>query len=95
MRTNIFSVYDSKALCYGVPFFMATVGAAVRAFQDVANDVNSVINRHPMDFVLYKIGEFDDEKGIVESLQPFISLGHGGDFVKPVSGVLKMTEGVK
>lgn len=82
MITKAFAVYDSKALCFGVPFFMPSVGAAVRAFGDTANDSQSQLNRHPGDFVLFQIGEFDDEKGVMRPLMPHVHLGLALDFVE-------------
>lgn len=81
MNLKIFSVYDSKALCYGVPFFMPSTGAAVRAFSDLANDPQSTVHRHGSDFVLYQIGNFDDSKGVVKSIEPYVNLGIGSDFL--------------
>lgn len=90
MKLKIFSVYDSKALAYGVPFFMPSVGSAVRAFSDLANDPQSMVNRHPTDYVLYEVGEFDDTVGGVVSVQPFVNLGNGGNFIQVMpSQVLK------
>lgn len=87
MLTKAFSVYDSKAHSFGVPFFMPSVGAAVRAFSDLAQDVNSMVNRHPGDFVLYEIGGFEDSKGVLNPISPHVHLGVGSDFVsaKPIS----------
>jgi hypothetical protein len=79
-----FAVYDTKAQCYAPPFFMASVGSAVRAFGDLANDRQSTINKHPEDYILYEIGTFDDNKGQLVAKLPVVSLGHGSDFV-PVS----------
>lgn len=84
MITKAFSVYDSKALCYGVPFFMPSVGAAVRAFADLSCDPQSLVNRHPADFVLYCIGSFDDSHGVLSVINPFEMLGIGSDFQKVV-----------
>lgn len=82
MITRAFSVYDSKALCYAVPFFMPTVGAAVRAFSDLANDNQSMVCRHGSDYVLYEVGVFDDAKGVLTATVPYINLGTGADFIK-------------
>lgn len=79
--TKCFSVYDSKALCYGTPFFMPSVGAAVRVFSDLANDKGSMVSRHPEDFVLFEIGWFGDEKGNLVAKSPQVNLGLALDFV--------------
>lgn len=39
---------------------MATLGLAVRLLNDLVNDRNTSIAKHPEDFILYLIGEFND-----------------------------------
>lgn len=56
-----FSIYDFKALVYSPPFYAATVGLAIRIFRDAASDPNTQLYKHPTDFILYQIGEFDDQ----------------------------------
>lgn len=63
MLLRAYSIYDRKALQYHAPFFAVTNGAAVRSLADLANDVNTTVGRHPADFVLYCVGEYDDAKG--------------------------------
>lgn len=65
MKMNVYSIYDRKALSYGMPFFQATDGAAARSLSDLANDVNTMIGRHPTDFVLFNIGTYDDQLGLM------------------------------
>lgn len=81
MITKVFAIYDTKALCFGVPFFMPTVGGAVRAFADVANESTSTIYKHPTDYILFQVGEFDDDKGDLHNLLPNVNLGLASDFV--------------
>lgn len=82
MITKAFCVYDSKALVYGVPMFIPSVGAAVRSFADVCNDPDSVVCKHPSDFVLYEIGEFDDATGRLVAYEPLRNLGNASEFRK-------------
>lgn len=70
MRTLAYSVYDNKALVYAVPFFATTDGSAIRSFQDLANDTNTTVGRHPGDFSLYCLGDYDDQKGVLTALSP-------------------------
>lgn len=70
MHLNAYSVYDNKALVYGVPFFAPTDGAAVRSFRDLANDPNTTVGRHPSDFSLFSVGSYDDAKGTLLPLSP-------------------------
>ncbi len=60
MIHQMFTVFDSKAEAYLPPFYMQTRGAAIRAFQDTVNDPNHAFNKHPADYTLFIIGEFDD-----------------------------------
>lgn len=70
MNVKAFSLYDQKTGIYGVPFFMAHVGQAVRAVIDLATDTNTTIGRHPADYSLVSLGEFDDATGIFVSRPP-------------------------
>lgn len=81
MTLKVFAVYDSKAMCYGVPFFMGTIGSAVRAFSDLAADKQSSVAKHPSDYILFQIGEFDDSKGGLVAVSPTRNLGMASDFL--------------
>lgn len=63
MILNAYSIYDSKSQAFGLPFFQATDGLAIRSFSDIANDRQTLIARHPGDFMLIRIGTFDDSVG--------------------------------
>lgn len=70
MVLKAYSIFDNKALQYHPPFFASTNGAAVRSLADLANDLNTQVGRHPGDFVLYCIGAYDDQKGMMLPIQP-------------------------
>ena len=53
MKLQIFSVFDEKAQTFSKPMFMAHKGEALRAFQDVSKDENSMICKHAEDYKLY------------------------------------------
>lgn len=72
MKLNCYSIYDRKALQYHPPFFQSTDGAAVRSFADLVNDAQSTISRHPADYVLYKVGTYDDQVGLMEAASPLV-----------------------
>lgn len=82
MMTKVFSIYDSKGQIFGNPFNMPTTGMAVRAFNDLVNDKNTTVNRHPSDFVLYQIAEFDDQTGEYKNVNPHSMLGTASDYKK-------------
>lgn len=81
MLLRAYSIYDVKALQYHPPFFASTNGAAVRSVHDLVNDTNTSVGRHPADYVLYCVGEYDDSKG---ALRPFVPLEHVIDAVSLV-----------
>lgn len=82
MRVKMFAVFDNKADLYMTPFFFPANGQAIRAFSDLANDSNTVVGRHPEDYKLVVLGEFDD--GNAEFYPSgVVSLGFASDFVVP------------
>lgn len=82
MVHKMFSLYDSKAESFGPPVFIQSVGQAERMFADLVNDGKSMPFKHPSDFVLYMIGEFQDMDGSIKSITPHVSLGSALEFVK-------------
>lgn len=95
MKLNAYSIFDNKALTYHPPFFTHTDGAAVRMVQDLANDTNTQVGRHPGDYVLYYVGTYDDSNGQMWPEQPLrhvmdaaalLSIKPTGDLFKPLGG---------
>lgn len=85
MKLKIFSVLDVKADAFMTPFFFSTTGQAVRAFSDLANDGQSMVSRHPGDYRLNCIGEFDDSTARVAAYEKPEPLGFASDY-KAVNG---------
>lgn len=63
MKMYAFSLLDTKAGAFGVPFFVAHEAIARRMVHDLTNDPNTSVFRHPGDFSLYQVGEFDPSSG--------------------------------
>lgn len=82
MQTKIFSVFDSKAKAFMAPFTMGTVGMALRSFEEVANNRDHLIGKHPDDFSLYEIGTFDDEFAQITARTPLNLIGVASEYVK-------------
>lgn len=63
MEKPIISVHDKKAETYSAPFYPPSKGVAIREFIDIVNkpDENSLYYKHPDDFDLYYLGDFDDQ----------------------------------
>lgn len=58
-----FTLYDTKVGAYHQPFFFAHEAHAFRAVADLAADSSTHPGRHPLDFVLFRIGSYDDQTG--------------------------------
>ena len=82
MIQKIYTVYDSKLEAYMQPFFMQSKGQAVRAFTDSVNDPSTQFNKHPEDFTLFELGEYDDSTGKVSNLPTPNSLGVALEYKK-------------
>ena len=68
MLLKVCAVKDSAADAFGRPFFVPTIGLAMRSFIDEVNNRESPFNAHPDDYTLYEIGDFDDNTGLLFSL---------------------------
>lgn len=75
MIYKIFTVYDSKLEAYLQPFFMQSKGAAIRAYSDSVNDKTTQFCKHPGDFTLFEIGEYDDQSGNLKNYTVKVNLG--------------------
>lgn len=82
MKTQIFSVYDSKAEAFNTPMFVPSKGQAIRAFSDQVNETGSELNKHPEDYTLFCIGEFDSDTGTITPLSTPSSLGLAQEYIK-------------
>lgn len=84
MRYNVFAIRDRAADVFGQPIFLASVGIAVRSFADEVNraDANNNLNKHPEDFDLYKLAEFDDDTGLFTQDGPPKQVAVGKDLVR-------------
>lgn len=67
---RIFAIYDQKLEAYNRPFFLISDGVAIRAFQDEINNKESELSKHPDDYELYKIGEYNEETGEINPNLP-------------------------
>lgn len=81
MILKMFTIYDSKAEVYQPPFCARTSAEAVRIFQGLANDDTHPIGQYPSDYTLFRIGMFDQEKGLTAGLKASEPLGKAIDYV--------------
>lgn len=85
MNLKMFCVYDSKALAYMSPFFMSSIGQATRAFGDTCNDKGSGFNKHPEDYTLFYVGDWNDTNASFQPLKTPTSLGLAIEYKKEVA----------
>ena len=82
MKVFIFTIYDSKAETFNAPFFMTNEPQAVRGFSDAVNNPETPYGKHPEDYTLFLIGEYDDTTAEIITIAPK-SIGVGVIFVNP------------
>lgn len=87
MKHNMYAVFDERARIFLKPFSSPCRGPerhdeVIRAFSDIVSDARSPISQHPHDYVLYFLGDFDDETGRFVSLDILLLLARGSEFVK-------------
>lgn len=79
MKLVVVAIYDSALVAYMRPFFVPTVGMAVRAFQDEVKKAGSEMGAHRADYILFEIASFDEEKGLFDNLPSPRQLIRGAD----------------
>ena len=82
MNHLIFTVYDEKAEVYLPPFFVPTLGIATRAFKDCINSPEHQFGKHPHDYTLFHLGEYDDSNSKF-GVSKRKMLGNGVEFLDP------------
>ena len=76
----ICTIKDAKTACWP-PQCYETTAAAVRDFAMQVNSGRGALAYSPADFILYKVGEFDTEKGTIKASEPIVQLCAGLDVV--------------
>lgn len=75
MIHKAFSVYDSKAEAFILPFYALTTGLAIRSFEEAANKEGHDFQKYAADYTLFEIGTYDTTTGLSENLTAHINLG--------------------
>ena len=85
MKLKLFSIYDSKAKNYDRVITLRTTEEAIRSFSYSINDEKHQYSTYPEDFVLFELGTYDEDTGMIEPYSSPISIGVGVNFVKKAS----------
>lgn len=75
-----FSIFDQKAAAYFPPFYLQNKALAIRTFGDMVNNPESRINKHPEDYTLFHLGQWNDNSSEHELFKSIKSLGNGLEF---------------
>lgn len=81
MKYKLIAIRDRVADIFGTPNAVANLGQAMRSFADEINRASedNALYKHPDDFDLYHLGEYDDAHGTFEILDKPRQLALGRD----------------
>lgn len=79
MKIRLFSILDSKAKAYLPPQHQPSTEMMERLFIDACNDPKHPFSKHPEDYTLFELGEFDDDLCVIELHEAKIPLMNGAD----------------
>ncbi|UDN67587.1 nonstructural protein [robinz microvirus RP_61] len=84
MKVILVAVRDEAVLAFGNPWCAQTVNMALRHFGDAcANpDESNQWRKHPADFSLYQVGEFDTTLGVITPVVLPVRLAVASEFVR-------------
>lgn len=77
---KIFVFKDDKSNSYGPPMVMPTKGIFIREVQDQLKQGQAVWAKHPQDFTIFEIGEYDPSTGTVHNYEAKSAIGLVDDF---------------
>lgn len=65
MILEAFSLRDTKAEVFGAPFFVTNEEIAKRLLSKLVLDQRSDPGQYPKDFLMYRIGTYDSDNGLL------------------------------
>ncbi|AXH74178.1 MAG: nonstructural protein [Microviridae sp.] len=77
---SLFTVYDEAAHAFLPPFFVPHIDIAKRAFKDCINSDTHQFGKHPDQYTLFHLGEFNDQDAQFQ-LTDKQSLGNGVEYL--------------
>lgn len=65
MKMQVLAVHDAASGVFARPIFVASIGVGIRMFGDEVQRqaADNEMFKHPEDFSLFHLGEFDDNSG--------------------------------
>ena len=74
MKLHAMAVYDVKVEAYLAPFFARTLGEAERFWRDMLSNKEGPFGKHPEDYQLFRVGEFDESTGLLVGVEEFVKV---------------------
>lgn len=65
MNRTVFAIYDRTAGVFNAPFLAHNAAAAERLVDAQKTDPGSLFSTHPDDFVIFEIGTYDQQTGVL------------------------------
>lgn len=81
MKVQLFAIRDSALNAYMNIWQAPTIGAANRIFNDEVNNADSAMNKHPDDYELFHLGEFDQDDGTLKTPKLPTSVARAKDVI--------------
>lgn len=67
---KIYAIRDTKINAYARPFFLQNESILERSIQDALSDPEQTITKHPEDFAVFHLGEYEEETGKITAIPP-------------------------
>lgn len=67
---NLYTIFDKVSNAHQNPIYQVNKGAALRIFQEAVNDPETYLNKAPHDYILYELGTFNPQTGLLETHEP-------------------------
>lgn len=85
MQINMYSIFDVASETFGQPFLMNTDTLAARSFYEASQNPSTPIHKYPQEYVLYKVGSFDEDEGMLHPQEPkrLMSAAHARKIFTP------------
>lgn len=82
---SVFSVFDSKAEAFLLPFFVPNRAMALRSFTSAVQDESTDFHRYAGDYTLFELGEWDASAGEFAMHEAKINLGLASQYLSTPS----------
>lgn len=60
---KVVALYDTATTAFGQPIFVRALGEAIRSFIDECKNKESALGKHPADYTLHHLSDFDENTG--------------------------------